>query len=580
MRHQPHLPSPLHGLVSLPAARELGGPHAWRPVARLDRAVERRVNALRAGPRVDAAAVALSTAADRSVLWGGASAVLWATGRRGRRAALRGYGSLLVASAVANLAGKVLLGGDRPDVTLVPGSRRLRRHPVSPAFPSGHAASAAAFAVGASLEAPAAAAALVPLAGAVAWSRLHVGAHWTSDVVAGAALGAGVALLGRVLVPAPPHAARVVPAGAPVALPALPDGAGLVVVVNPASGPSVPFGTDVAAQVRATLPAATVHELGPDDDVADLLDGAAAGGARALGVSGGDGTVAAAAARARAHDLPLLVLPGGTLNHFARALGVEEVGTALRAAVAGTGVAVDVADLAVDGEPDRTVLNTFSVGVYPELVTERERWEDRLGKGPAALVAAARVLRRADRVRLDVAVTDPAGDEVPHDDGSAGPDTEVTSRSGTYWSLFAGVGRYVPQTLAPVDRPRLDSGVLDVRAARAERSRSRLRTAVETVAGRPGERLARLVPAARRHLVVAGTTTTELRLRLRGTVPGGRYPAADAVGAPDAQAAPDVVLAHDGETLSLPPTTDGTPVTLTLRPRALRVYAPTAPDDV
>jgi membrane-associated phospholipid phosphatase len=65
----------------------------------------------------------------------------------------------------------------------------LPNPPTSSSFPSGHAASAAAFATAVALECPKAGLAIARLAAAVAYSRIHVGVHWTSDVLAGAAVG-------------------------------------------------------------------------------------------------------------------------------------------------------------------------------------------------------------------------------------------------------------------------------------------------------------------------------------------------------------------------------------------------------
>jgi len=69
------------------------------------------------------------------------------------------------------------------------------RMPRSTSFPSGHSAAAFAFASGACAELPALAPALVPLAGAVAYSRVHTGVHYPSDVAAGAAIGIGSGVL-------------------------------------------------------------------------------------------------------------------------------------------------------------------------------------------------------------------------------------------------------------------------------------------------------------------------------------------------------------------------------------------------
>lgn len=538
-------------------------PHAALPgVARLDRAVNARTNRHALGQSVDEALSRISAAADRSVLWAGAALGLAAAGRRGRDAALRGYGSLLVSSLLANVVGKTVFGGERPSLEPLPLWRRLADPPTSPSFPSGHAASAAAFVTGVALEWPAVGLALVPLAGAVTYSRLHTGSHWFSDVVAGAALGVSVALVGRALVP-PPHEPADEPAGPSADVPALADGAGLFVVVNRAAGSGRPFREDPRAALRAHLPRAELHVLEDGEDLRALYDRAVEAGARALGVSGGDGTISSAAAAARAHDLPLAVFPGGTLNHFARAADVTSTSATAEAVRSGTGVTIDVADLDVDGRADvsRTVLNTFSVGVYPELVTERERYEGRLGRWPSAMLAAAQVLHRAHRVRMTV-------------DG----------HEGEYWSLFAGVNRYYPQSLAPVERRRLDDGVLDVRTARAERRASRLRTFLEVAAGDPGARVARRVPGVRHHLVVAATAVPSLELRFpsRGAVvgpDGSPTVLADDRPRHGSAGSPPVVLAHDGETLEIAPDSPrDVVVRLTMRHRALRIYAPSRPD--
>jgi len=525
-------------------------PHeAFPALARLDRRVDERTRGRRLGPHVDTALVRLTTAANHSVLWMSLGAGLAATGARGRRAAVRGLGSVAAASAAANLLGKGLFGGDRPSPDAVPLGRRLRRYPTTPSFPSGHSATAGAFAAGVALEWPAAGLVVAPVAVAVMYSRVHVGAHWFSDVVGGAALGAGLALLGRWLVPSPPGPEPDVPAGPPTDVPALPDGDGLFVVVNTSAGSGRILKEDPLEVLRRDLPRARVHVLAEGDDLRALYDRAArgegpggsggdsgAGPARALGISGGDGTVSTAAAAAREHGLPLVVLPGGTLNHFARAADLTSMSATVAAVRAGTGVSIDVAELRVDGQDPVTVLNTFSLGIYPELVSQRERAEKRLGKWPATVWATARVLHAATPLRVSV------GGVVGH-----------------YWSFFAGVNRYVPQNLAPVERIRLDDGVLDVRTGRAEQRYSRARLFLETVAGGSASTLAQRVRPLERHLAVDAWTTPALSLRLGDG--GQREP---------------VILAHDGETLEL----DGgqvTGATLTMVPGGLRIYAPTDP---
>jgi undecaprenyl-diphosphatase len=147
----------------------------------------------------------LSVAANYGRLWMGVAAVLALTGRRdARRAAVRALVGLGVASATANIVAKGMSRRARPHHGVVPVVRRLRRAPVTTSFPSGHSASAAAFATAAALEMPVLAVPLGVLAAAVIVSRVATGAHYPSDVIAGSAVGVGAALLTRRRSPAPP----------------------------------------------------------------------------------------------------------------------------------------------------------------------------------------------------------------------------------------------------------------------------------------------------------------------------------------------------------------------------------------
>ncbi len=133
--------------------------------------------------------VALTRAANYSRLWLLIAAGLAVCGgRSGRRAAGRGLVAVAIAAAFSNGPAKLLVRRRRPSGHPAP---TLIRMPRSTSFPSGHSASAFAFAQGACAEVPALVPILVPLAGAVAYSRVHAGVHYPSDVVAGAAIGVG-----------------------------------------------------------------------------------------------------------------------------------------------------------------------------------------------------------------------------------------------------------------------------------------------------------------------------------------------------------------------------------------------------
>jgi membrane-associated phospholipid phosphatase len=145
---------------------------------------------------LDDVAPRLSVAANYGRLWMAVAAALASTGRPdARRAAAAGLVALGAASTVANVLAKGLSGRTRPHTGVVPLVRRLRRAPVTTSFPSGHSASAAAFATAASLHAPVLAVPLATLAGGVALSRVATGAHYPSDVLAGAAIGVCAAVV-------------------------------------------------------------------------------------------------------------------------------------------------------------------------------------------------------------------------------------------------------------------------------------------------------------------------------------------------------------------------------------------------
>jgi undecaprenyl-diphosphatase len=144
-------------------------------------------------PSLDRGMSELTQVADYSRLWLGCAAILAATrGAKGRRAAVTGLASIGVASAVANLAVKPLGRRRRPDTSELPDARRAPM-PKSRSFPSGHSASAFAFATGVGSVLPRDAIPIRALATVVAYSRVHTGVHYPGDVLAGAFLGTTLA---------------------------------------------------------------------------------------------------------------------------------------------------------------------------------------------------------------------------------------------------------------------------------------------------------------------------------------------------------------------------------------------------
>jgi undecaprenyl-diphosphatase len=408
----------------------------------------------------------LSAAANHSMVWFLIASTLAARKGATRRAALRGVLAIAATSFSVNAVLKPLLPRRRPPAQELPSRRTFPAAPTSSSFPSGHAASATAFATAVALECPKAGLAIAPLAAAVAYSRIHVGVHWASDVMVGAAVGSGIALSTRRWWPVrKTDEAQARPRNdAPV----LPGGAGLVLVANPRSGDP---GHDPATEIAAALPAATVLRAAEDMDLHDQLeealktgDAAGNGAVRAVGVAGGDGTVAAAAAIASRHVLPLVVVPTGTLNHFARDVGVYDLQEAIDATQAGEAVAVDLAAVDVhDGQrPPRTryFLNTASLGGYSDLVRLREKWERRWGKWPAFAAALVVSLRNAEPIRV-----------------------KLDGKEQRLWILFVGNGPYYPRGMVPAWRPQLDSGLLDIRYLRADRRLSRTRAVIALLLG-------------------------------------------------------------------------------------------------
>jgi undecaprenyl-diphosphatase len=141
----------------------------------------------------DRALVGITRSANYSRLWLFIAGLLAAFGgRQGRSASGRGVVALAIAAAVANGPAKLLVRRRRPFLRSRP---TLIRMPRSTSFPSGHSATAFAFATGACAELPILAPLLIPLACTVAYSRVHTGVHYPSDVLGGAAIGIGSGVL-------------------------------------------------------------------------------------------------------------------------------------------------------------------------------------------------------------------------------------------------------------------------------------------------------------------------------------------------------------------------------------------------
>src|SRR5690242_15032456 len=136
-----------------------------------------------------------------------------------------------------------------------------------------------------------------------------------------------------------------------------------VLFINPRSGDGKAARAGLAERTRAAGIEAVV--LDPGQDLAALADEAAAAGADALGMAGGDGSLAVVAAVAAAHGIPFVCVPAGTRNHFALDVGVDrhDVIGALDAFTDGVERQIDMAE--VNG---RAFLNNASLGIYGDAV--------------------------------------------------------------------------------------------------------------------------------------------------------------------------------------------------------------------
>jgi YegS/Rv2252/BmrU family lipid kinase len=179
-----------------------------------------------------------------------------------------------------------------------------------------------------------------------------------------------------------------------------------VVLLNEKSGACLADRSAVNAKsIEESLRSAGVEadvRCVPGQDLELEAKTAAASGVDAVIAGGGDGTISAAAAALAGTETPLGVLPIGTLNHFAKDLGLPlALPSAVRVIAERHTASVDVGTI-----NSRVFINNSSLGVYARAVIEREHTQNRLGwkKWPAMALAAARTFQLAPmvHVKLDV----------------------------------------------------------------------------------------------------------------------------------------------------------------------------------
>jgi diacylglycerol kinase family enzyme len=199
------------------------------------------------------------------------------------------------------------------------------------------------------------------------------------------------------------------------------------------------------------------------------------GGAELVVAGGGDGSMNAVASQivgtGAAASIRFGVLPMGTLNHFAKDLGVPlDLDAAIGNLVTGVPVSVDVGE--VNG---RIFLNNSGLGLYPDIVRDREKQQNRLGRGkwPAALWASLAALRRYPFLSLRL--------EVKGEDG----ESKRLARRTPF--VFIGNNAYTMQGLSIGARARLDAGTLSLYVAQHPTRFGLMRFAFDALRGRLGE---------------------------------------------------------------------------------------------
>ena len=240
-----------------------------------------------------------------------------------------------------------------------------------------------------------------------------------------------------------------------------------LILLNPGSGAGSADDVSrllLAMTERAGVPA-RIEVLHDPGTVPDLVDRALAGGVTTVVAGGGDGTVSSVAACLVDRDARLGVLPLGTLNHFAKDLGLPlEAETAMAVVLAGHATRVDVGE--VNG---RVFLNNSSIGLYPRMVQLRQRAD---AHGWRKWLVAARAAFAVMRHRADLGVQLEA-------------DGVVTARRTPL--VFIGNNVYRMEGLAAGSRTSLEDGVLSLYVLRVRGWGGMLRAGWQVIAGKVHE---------------------------------------------------------------------------------------------
>jgi YegS/Rv2252/BmrU family lipid kinase len=216
-----------------------------------------------------------------------------------------------------------------------------------------------------------------------------------------------------------------------------------VVLINRKGGAAA-HDAEIDRKVAAALESAGVDaevELIDGRDYEERCRAIVERGDPMLVVGGGDGTISAAASALIGSDTALGILPLGTLNHFARDLGIPpDLDDAAKLIVSGKQRQVDVGEM--NGQ---VFINNSAIGLYPLMVIDRDLQRARLGRSKklAMLVASVRTLARFNHQRLTLTVNDE----------KERVDTPL---------LFVGNNEYRTDIGAPGRRKSLEDGKLSV----------------------------------------------------------------------------------------------------------------------
>lgn len=186
-------------------------------------------------------------------------------------------------------------------------------------------------------------------------------------------------------------------------------------------------------------------------------------GDEVLVVGGGDGTISAAASALVGTDTLLGILPLGTLNHFARDLGIPlEADKAAELIAKRSERRVDVGEM-----NDRIFINNSVIGLYPLMVIDRDMQRTKLGRNKrlAMIVASLRTLARFNHQRLTLTVNDE----------QERVDTPL---------LFVGNNDYRIDIGAPGQRESIEDGTLSVFVMRKKTRRGFIAASVRALLGR------------------------------------------------------------------------------------------------